>query len=399
MKNNASVKIKTNVLITDESDGGKILVNKNNAIHGRNMARILARALAHQNNSSIFRIGFGNGGTFYDAAGSLVFKTPNNGSTNNTWEDRLYNETYSEVVDSSSSLFGVDIGSYEGVIRLGGGSSSGGDPLGGGVVSEEAGIGSNVVLTVVLTEDEPLSQMQTASPVGSLSDDQKYFLFDEIGLFSAGLPASATGGYVSMNVGDKKSTDLTLLSPLETYTISLEVDGITYNTQITTPVNGTGPGGGLTFGDLCEGINGGSWVSGAVTLNDKILVAITDDSGGAYPSISGYNTYGYLSFISKSVGITSTVVLNCGTSTTNEFFAVLTNDVCSNVNAFSKSGQSAGTINDSTNYINERERLLTHLIFEPILKSSDRIIRIVYTLTLTVEDTSDSEISTTYTGV
>jgi hypothetical protein len=51
-------------------------------------------------------------------------------------------------------------------------------------------------------------------------------------------------------------------------------------------------------------------------------------------------------------------------------------------------GQDAGVQNDPVNSDTERERLLTHLIFSPVLKSANRTLQITYTLTVSVERTT-----------
>ena len=46
-----------------EDDLGNVLVDKDNAIHPQNMARVISRALANESNYFIKEIAFGNGGT------------------------------------------------------------------------------------------------------------------------------------------------------------------------------------------------------------------------------------------------------------------------------------------------------------------------------------------------
>ena len=132
MKNFLDVSIDGHVLITD-ADTNEVLVDKHNAIHSQNMARIIARALARENNGYIHRIAFGNGGTVTDPTNQVIFNSPNDGR-NGSWESRLYNETYSEIVDDLHPDFGSDPGSAEpGKIRTGGGAVPEDDPEGGGV--------------------------------------------------------------------------------------------------------------------------------------------------------------------------------------------------------------------------------------------------------------------------
>ncbi|QDJ96485.1 hypothetical protein Xoosp13_299 [Xanthomonas phage Xoo-sp13] len=337
---------------------------------------------------------FGNGGTFRDAAGNLVYNPPNDGR-GGSWEDRLYNETYSEVIDDIDPLFGEDPGSAEsGNIRPGGGAIPTDDPTGGGVVSQEVGTKSNVTCTVYLNNNEPMGQVESHYDATTIANpDSRCFQFDELGLYSAGAPATATNGYSAVNVGESTSETLSRLATSTTYQISVDVDGVTYSAVLTTPAGGTGATGGLTLGDICEGINTGAWIVSGDPIQDHVYVYVTDRSGGTYPTIIGKQSYGFLLFQSRTVGSGSSVNLNCSTASATNFFNVLTNGSCVNVNVNQEAGENAGVANDPTNSANERERLLTHLIFDPILKSTYRSLKIVYVLTVSVPKTTDSQVA------
>lgn len=388
---NFPVQIDTRVLIYN-NDTGQLLVDKPNSIHSQNMARVLARGLAREANHYIRRIAFGNGGTFRDAAGNLVYNPPNDGR-DGSWESRLYNETYSEIIDDDDVLFGEDPGSAEsGNIRPGGGAIPTDDPAGSGVVSQEAGTKSNVICTVYLNNNEPTGQVESHyDPATITNPDNRCFQFDELGLYSPGAPATATNGYSSVNVNDATSESVSLLSAATAYDISIVVDGVTYSATLTTPAGGSGPAGAFTYGDICEGINTGAWITAGDPINDYVYVYITDRSGGSYPTIIGKQSYGFLLFQSLTLGSASTVELNCSTASATNIFNVLTAGSCANVNVNQEPGQNAGVANDPTVPANERERLLTHLIFDPILKSTFRSLKIVYILTISVPKTTDSQ--------
>lgn len=391
LRSDLPVSVDGHLLITEE-DTGKVLVDKHNAIHPQNMARILARGLANEDNSVIHRIAFGNGGTFVDAAGSTVFRPPNDGFNGAGWESRLYNETYAEVVDEDDSAFGEDPGSAgPDNTRTGGGASPADDPSGGGVESEEVGEKSNVVITVVLNENEPSGQLSSNSPAPTLTDDEDTFLFDEIGLYSPGKPAIATSGSSSIDVGNKTSEDDSGVTGGAVYDLQVVVDGTTYTSQITVPVSGTGTGGAITYGDICEGINSGLWVTGGDAIENFAYFFITDRSGGVYPTISGAESFGFFTVQSQTTGSSSTVSLVCDSGNSSDLTYVLANNVCANANVNTTTGSAAGVINDSSTPANERERLLTHVIFNPILKSAESTIRIVYTLTVSVARSSDTD--------
>lgn len=385
-----NVRVIGHVKITD-ADTNEILLDKKNAVHPQNMSRIIARALAREPNGYVHRIAFGNGGTVTDPTGNIIFN-PTNDGRNGSWESRLYNETYSEIVDESNVDFGSDPGSAEpGNIRTGGGAVPEDDPEGGGVTSEEVGTKSNVIISMFINKNEPTGQFATINDFGvEIDDTERAFVFDELGLYSPGKQATATSGYSSVNVGNKLSEDVTLLSVNTAYVLNINVDGVDYTTNITTPAGGTGPGSALTFGDLCEGINGGDWITGGDDITDYVFVYITDHSGGTYPTIINKESYGLLTFQSLTTGALSSVTLACDDEEPTDILRVITNNLCSNVNVNVVAGSDAGVLNDIIDSSNERERLLTHMVFPPITKTADKALNIVYTLTISVARTTDS---------
>jgi hypothetical protein len=394
MKSAFEIIIDTHVIAIDRKTH-EVLFEKSNAIHSINMARAVARGLAKEPNNYIYRMAFGNGGTFTDAAGNIVIRPPNDGNNGDGWESQLYNETYSEVVDDGVY---VDC-AFEPNPLLGtnpsGGAVPADDPTGSGVTSQEVGTKSNVVVKVFLNENEPTGELSNSS-ISAPTGEERQFYFDEIGLYTFGKPAQATNGESSVNVGNKISTDELSITPGLVLNLSADVDGVSYESQITIPQNGTGPNGAVTFGDFCEGFNSGGWITNGDPLNSVLYVFITDRSGGEYPSIIGKESFGFLTFESKTTGSASTVNLICDAEVAANFFNVLTSGICGNVNVNQVAGQDAGVQNDPSNPCNERERLLTHLIFQPILKTADRAIDITYTLTISVKPSQDSSISTNF---
>lgn len=387
MNEGFAIGVKGHLVIKDETNDC-ILLDQYNAIHPQNMARIVARALSNEPNSMIKRIAFGNGGTFTDVGDNLILNPPNDGTIAG-WESRLYNETYSEIIDESDANFGLDLGSSgPNVIRPGGGADPSSDPGGAGVVSQETGIKSNVIITAFLNENEPSGQdLSILTP--SIDDT---FTFDEIGLYSPGKQAVSSPGYSSINVGNKNSEDISPVTPSSTLSLTITVDGELYNATLTVPSAGTGPSNEITYGDICEGINTGNWITSGDPINDYVFVYITDISGGTYPSIVARQSYGLLTFQSKTVGSSSTVELGCNESNPLDFSNVITVGICANCNVFVINGGDSGVANDPINPDNERERLLTHIIFSPIPKAKDVAISITYTLTVSVCNTSDSEV-------
>lgn len=399
MKEKFGLDVEGHVLIKDDLDN--TILDQHNAVHPQNVSRVIARALSNESNYFIHRIAFGNGGTQTDAAYTITYKTPNDGQTPDvrTWDSRLYNETYSEIIDDSSSLIGTDPGSAgpNAGTRPGGGDQPG-DPSsiqhvsGPGVRSNELGLTSEVVISAVLNPGEPTGQFGSDSQAPS-ENTESSFTFDEIGLYTTGAPAIDSSGSFDVDVGNRTSEDDTGLFADTEYSFVINVDGTgAENITFTTPATGgSGPGGEILYGDLCEAINTGdtdwnSLWSGSSPLPSGAVVTITDNTL-SFPSITGSQTFGFLRFSSASTGASSSVVVSAGSGT----------DLIANLNAptggvllnpgTGNPGQDAGVQNYATSPSTERERLLTHIIFSPVLKSANRTLTITYTLTISVART------------
>lgn len=343
-----------------KNDLGETVLDQHNAVHPQNMARVFARGLAHEDNFFIYRMAFGNGGTAVNAALKIEYNTPNDGQDPDPagWESRLYNETYSEVVDDSSALIGT-----------GPGADPSGDPesqehvSGPGVRSAELGLTSQVVVEVVLNPNEPFGQDLND---GSQTDPDSNFTFDEIGLFTQGLPPVQTAGYQYVNVGTKTASSATGLSPSTAYIFEIKVDArAKTNVTITTPATGSGTTGEILYSDLVNLINN------ATAFGATASITNVD---------TGVNTYGYLKITSNATGATSAVTITEGAQSNFLFRALagyrgLETPV---------TGEAAGVANDAVNAENQRERLLTHITFSPVLKSANRSLIITYTLTVSI---------------
>lgn len=149
-------KVIGHVLMKD-ADTNEVLVDKNNAVHPQNMARAIARGLAHEPSAWIHKVKLGNGGT-HIPAGSIIYQEPNTVGISNT----LYNTTYEEIVDDTSVLVDVD----NSVISY---------------ASPTPAITSKVVVTVILDASQPNGQ---APGDNQTTDPDAPFVFDEIGLFT-----------------------------------------------------------------------------------------------------------------------------------------------------------------------------------------------------------------------
>lgn len=399
LKQQLSVEVMGHCKIVD--DLGNVLLDETNAVHPQNLACVFGRALANEHNYFIHRIAFGNGGTVVDAARTVTYRTPNDGQSPDisTWDSRIYRETYSEIIDEGqtvlNTLLGTDPGSADmnTGVRLGGGAMPGSDPRsvphvsGPGVRSRELGLQTEVIITCTINGDEPRSQHNTDALAPSQNTETD-FIFDEIGLYTSGSPAIDTSGYQYINVLNKTTVDDTGLLPGTTYSFNVSVDGgTTITISFTTPITGgSGVGRQILYGDLCEAINtsAATWGftgSGTTALPAGAKMLITDNTGGTFPTIAGAQTFGYLAVQSATAGATSKI--NLTGNETSVFLGLLNPPLGASLEQ-PVDGNMAGVQNAPTNPSTERERLLTHLIFSPILKSKNRTLAITYTLTVSV---------------
>ena len=385
------------------TDGDKeVLLDEHNDIHPQNMARVIARSLANENNFFIHRMAFGNGGTETDAAFQISYRPPNTGVAPdaNTFGSRLYNETYSEIVDDSNVLIGTDQGSAGANVgqRIGGGSVEGSDPAsvehvsGSGVRSNELGVISQVSISVVLNPNEPNGQFLTdnQAPTENTETD---FTFDEIGLYTSGSDALDTAGTQSLDVGNRLSTDDSTLLANTQYSFNITVDGgsIQIITFTTPAIGGSGASGEILYGDVVQAImtgdvawnnNTGDNFAGIPIMNGA-SISITDYSSSFTAIPTGTQTFGNILFQSDNTGVGSNISVISGGGGGLPLFEAL-NAPTGAVIGSPIDGSFAGIQNDPVNNANERERLLTHLTFSPVLKSANRTISINYTLTISV---------------
>lgn len=155
--------ISTNVKIVDKNTG-EVLVNKCNAIHNRNMALAIARGLANESNHQIFKMAFGNGGTYVEAGTSGGFQYHYNSPNIIDPAADLYNKTYEEVIDDQEVTSN-----------------------GNQVVTSTGTIDNTflVICTCTLAANEPSGQSTTdgADDGGSSSSPtEELYSFDELGL-------------------------------------------------------------------------------------------------------------------------------------------------------------------------------------------------------------------------
>jgi hypothetical protein len=145
LKEKTFFSIDGHVLITD-IDTGETLLNKHNAINFQNMSWTIVNLLK-SGDGEIGTMAFGNGGTYINSSGDVVYNAPNvAGST-----AQLYNETYS--VDNP----GIGIDQHDGENY------------------------SDIVVTATLDYDEIVGQSVTDN---ATSDADTAYIFDELALKS-----------------------------------------------------------------------------------------------------------------------------------------------------------------------------------------------------------------------
>lgn len=160
-----STKIKGHVLIQDKATG-EVLLDKMNAVHPQNMAKIIARGLANEPNQQIFKIALGNGGTFIGSDAKIVY----NPTVTQGLNAKLYNKTYEEVVDDS---FATAANLYKGNSVISQASPDSNDTS------------SLVICTIQLSAKEPVDQAATDSQT---TNTESAYTFDELGLMTADSP-------------------------------------------------------------------------------------------------------------------------------------------------------------------------------------------------------------------
>jgi hypothetical protein len=149
-----NIDLKGHVLIRDKSTG-EILVDRNNAIHYGNMARIVALALNNTADAYINFMAFGNGGTTVDTTGRVIYRSPR---VSEAYEQSasLYNKTYHKDIQGGEA-------DEDNKIEIITGASF-----------------TDIKMTVTLGYDEPSGQ--------SVFDDsftnEGEYIFDELGIFS-----------------------------------------------------------------------------------------------------------------------------------------------------------------------------------------------------------------------
>lgn len=137
---------------------GELVMMKKNAVHPQNMAIAISRSLARDANGTIYKMCFGNGGTFFNSSNEIVYRSPNTiGSTD------LYNLTYEVLVDEQSS----------------------GTPVTNSVTSAASPNPAITSIVTIIAELGPSEPSGQAVADNITTNPESNFVFDEIGLKTA----------------------------------------------------------------------------------------------------------------------------------------------------------------------------------------------------------------------
>lgn len=154
---NLNFRVIGDVCIRD-ADTSEVLREKRNAIHPENMALAIARSLSRNDNGFVYKMSFGNGGTFLNSSNKIIFRSPNTLGASN-----LYNPTYEVIVDAKTE----------------------GAPQTNSVIPSQSpspSITSVVTVTCILSANEPAGQSISSNLT---NDPNSTFFFDELGLKTA----------------------------------------------------------------------------------------------------------------------------------------------------------------------------------------------------------------------
>lgn len=166
MTTEATIKVKGHVHIADKQSG-EVLLDKNNAVHNKNMAIAIARGLSNEppdalnvGKHQIFKIKLGNGGSTINSSNEITYLAPNvTGSTADLWSP-----TYEEQVDEADAQTpGENSVTYQ-----------------ESPAPDETTI---VIVTSTIAAGEPSGQDLTDSPGNP--DPEAQYAFDELGLFTS----------------------------------------------------------------------------------------------------------------------------------------------------------------------------------------------------------------------
>ena len=184
MLDNLNISVDGHVKIWDP-ETREVFVDKHNAINGEAMSLLIALNLSSLNNSYIYEMHFGNGGTIIDETGNITYKDVVV-NLDNGLSAGLFNDTYFKVVDKDDTNYNAD-------------------PTDNKIdVTHTTGLKySDIIITCTLKKEEPSSttnqqfNLTTTVPktyqetLDQAANFDGEFIFDEIGLKSKSLDVQA----------------------------------------------------------------------------------------------------------------------------------------------------------------------------------------------------------------
>jgi hypothetical protein len=188
MLDNLKINVDGHVKIWDPVTG-EVFVDQHNAINSEAMSKLIADSLSKLNDSYIYEMHFGNGGTIIDETGNITYKDVVV-NLENGFSAGLFNDTYFKVVDKNDS------------------NGYNPDPDANYITVEHTtGLNySDVVITCTLKKEEPslatsLNRSFNLAAVSQADEDTAAnfngeFVFDEIGLKS-----KSTNSEMPLNAG------------------------------------------------------------------------------------------------------------------------------------------------------------------------------------------------------
>lgn len=319
-----------------------------NHIHPINFALVVGRCLANMSNGNVYTMAFGNGGhnSLNEIQPALITK----------WNDTLYNEVYSEIIDATSGLLGNGVGAVpdqDAPFEL--------FQSGPGCKIVENVDSTSVIFTCMINKHEPRGQMDYV--VDAALPTSNFFAFDEIALFSNGLSIVGTNGYQDVDIGNVNIDTVPGLNSNVQYSFQIIVSGRSYNITFTTPNNTSSD---ITMSDIVNQIN-------TVFVNNSVpaVASVTD-----FTATTPTNTYGYLRFTDTTIGSGSSILIRPSTASNPPPYLItaLAGTLLQPIN-----GNAAGIRLSPTNPSVEARRMITHMILDTkIQKASNKSYKIVY---------------------
>lgn len=330
-------------------DNNNVILDQKNDIHPANMARIISRGLAGEQNHWISSLKLGDMGS-YPTNDGIIHRSANDGlePDYNGWRSSLYNQTYTKYIDntnltirsieSANSNFGLPLT----------------DPLfNAGSINAN---NSSLEINLLLDSDEPFHQQ-----------DGGVYVFDELALYSGLSNYKNSSSHVILLNLTEDSEHPNLINNHD-YKLDIKINDVIRQYTITTLKYGTGINYRCTYLDLIEALTNAVYdptfliqvsfnkLAGSITFyspNSVIEIVQSNDKNWLF-NIPSFNGFGL-----KSV--------------TNNNIAELELEQTDK--------------NNINNPLKEAPRLLTHMTFNPVRKPALSNYYLTYCIDILVDRT------------